>query len=158
MAGAAAYPRTEARWRKNPDGKRTLKEALAIGRRHELPVDDHAIVLGEPRHFPNGELAVYGVKTTAEVICVKDFVGPDERAYIRLNPAILDRDDAILAVLIHELHEIEKLIDAFAENGGRLTKRQLLSLIDPRIGTLHDEAWDRADQVVGSLIDQGTWP
>ena len=67
---------------------------------------------------------------------------------MRLNPAILASDDAIVAVVAHECHEVRRLFDAFARSGGRLMPATIHGLVDPAVGSLHSEAWDAADALV----------
>jgi hypothetical protein len=45
----------------------------------------------------------------------------DEKFVIRLSPEVLDSDDAIVAVLAHEVHEARALAAELGKSGGRLT-------------------------------------
>lgn len=62
---------------------------------------------------------------------------------VRISPDTLRSDDAIVATIAHEVHEITGLRAAFEANADHV-----YSLINPRTGTLHCEAWDVADELV----------
>lgn len=117
--------------------------------------------IGQAEEFREGELAKYmelrGLHDDM-VIPQHRLMTRDERYSILLNPSILTSDDAILAVLIHETHELEALEDHFAARSGRLSTRELRSLVDARVGKLHCEAWDEADRRVLALIEEDRWP
>lgn len=160
---AAAVPRSQSLWRANPDGTvRSLEEALDIGRRHGLEVDDDRLLwaVGAPADFQPGELATYArVRALSDRSVVRRdlLLTRRQRFRILLNPSILASDDAILAVLAHEAYEILEL-DAAFEPTGEMSGRELRSLIDTTVGTLHCEAWDEADRIVLALIEADEWP
>jgi hypothetical protein len=117
--------------------------------------------LGEAHDFRPGELAKYAELRSlspGQVVPRERFLTADGRYIIRLNPDIMLSDDAILAVLIHETHEIVALEAEFAANAERLSVEDLRSLIDTRVGKLHCEAWDAADRRVLALIEEERWP
>lgn len=161
--GAAAVPRSQGRWRPNPGGAiRSLDEALDIGRRHGVDVDDDRFlwVIGPALAFGPGELATYAqVRRLHDnyVVQRSRLVTRDGRYRVLLNPSILSSDDAILAVLAHEVFAITGLEEAFARTG-QLSGLEFRSLIDTRTGTLHCAAWDEADRLVLQLIEAKQWP
>jgi uncharacterized protein YgfB (UPF0149 family) len=64
-------------------------------------------------------------------------------------------DEALIAVIGHELYELNQLRRLCAERGGRLSAGELHGLIAPgATGNLHDEAWDEADRLVVELRRQ----
>ena len=72
---------------------------------------------------------------------------------ILINPDVLRSDEAIVAVVVHEVYELEELRRMFA-----LRKRQqmrgddYLGHIRPGDrGNLHDKAWEMADQAVWNM-------
>jgi hypothetical protein len=162
----AASPRVT--WRPNAEGAvRTLDEALAIGRRNGVDVDDPLLAWSIASRLPIDYYAMYGAsfRATASrtIVTWDDFtagrVGAEHRVVlVELHPAIFDSDDKILAVLAHEHHEITALHDAFAARGGRMTTAQLRALVEPSRGSLHSAAWDVADELVGRLQREGRWP
>lgn len=159
---AAAFPRSQDHWRKNPGAAiRRLDEALAIGSRHGVPVDDFLWFVERAERFGSGELATYALPRrftdTSSIRRAMFVTGQDERYRIRLNESILGSDDAILAVLIHETHEILGLDEAFGVTG-ESSGRAYFALVDTVVGTLHCDAWEAADRVVLSLIESERWP
>ena len=58
-------------------------------------------------------------------------------------------DEAIVAVIAHEMHELNELRRIFEESGGAISMQRLHNLINPGIArNLHDQAWDVADKLV----------
>ena len=53
-----------------------------------------------------------------------------------------------MAVLSHEMHELNTLRRLFVERGGSMLGRDLDRLINGRYGTLHLEAWRVAEDLV----------
>ncbi len=72
----------------------------------------------------------------------------DGKFAIKLNSNVLDSDDAIVAVLAHEVHETRALEAEFDANGGRLMAKRVHSLVNAETGTLHCAAWDYADDLL----------
>jgi hypothetical protein len=65
---------------------------------------------------------------------------------------VLDSDEHTLYVFAHEIHEIEALRRSFEEEGGGLSLRKIINLIDPEHdGVLHEEAVRYADNLVSNL-------
>lgn len=161
--GAAAEPRSQDRWRPNPRGaRRSLDEALDVGRRNDVDVDDERFLwaIGDAGGFAAGELATYAqVRHFRDEMIVhrSRLVTRGGRYRVLLNPSILASDDTILAVLVHEVHEIQGLDDAFGSQG-TLSGKEFRSLVDTRTGRLHCAAWDEADRRVLSLIEANKWP
>ncbi len=65
----------------------------------------------------------------------------------RIRPDIMSSDEAIVAVLAHELHELERLRPLLQQ--GESSIENFIELTRPgNPGNLHDEAWDVADELV----------
>ena len=63
--------------------------------------------------------------------------------------AIALSDEAIVALIAHEMHELNNLRILFEENGGVMPAGRLSNLISEGIaGNLHDQAWDVADNLI----------
>jgi hypothetical protein len=107
-----------------------------------------------------GALARYGpprgFASTRPTLRWEDFTSSRGQVVVHINPIVLDRDDAILAVMIHEVHEVAGLERELAH--GPITVTRFRSLVDAASGTLHVEAWDVADAYVEALIRRGDWP
>lgn len=57
-----------------------------------------------------------------------------------------------MAVIAHEMHELNSLRRLFEEAGGQMRAGRLANLIREGVpGNLHDQAWDVADQLVTQM-------
>src|SRR5580658_7833005 len=72
----------------------------------------------------------------------------DGRVGVTLCPSVLEQDDAIIAVVAHEVFEAGSLLVEFRKSGGRMPAWKLRSLVDPATGQLHCAAWDHADELL----------
>lgn len=71
---------------------------------------------------------------------------------MHIDETLFHSDEAIVAVIGHEMYELNLLRRLFEESGGAMTYRRLHYLISPGIkGNLHDQAWDVADRLVASM-------
>jgi hypothetical protein len=68
----------------------------------------------------------------------------------RFWPGILNKDEAIVAVFAHEMFELEQLRPLLQE--GKMTIDDFIAHTRPNNpGNLHDQAWDRADELVARM-------
>jgi hypothetical protein len=75
-----------------------------------------------------------------------------DQLLVRVAQPMFESDEAIVAILGHEMHELNNLRRLFEESGGAMTYRKLYYLINPGIkGNLHDQAWDVADALVAAM-------
>jgi hypothetical protein len=156
IRGYAQGPRLK--WAKNPDGSiRTVDEAIEIARKNgvEMP-DDILLRKVSGKFLPNNTYADYFRVTSndpGKIIRWEDFYNKDlDQLLVRVEQSMFESDEAIVAILGHELHELNILRRLFEESGGTMTYRQLHYLINPGIkGNLHDQAWDLADQLVYAM-------
>ena len=71
---------------------------------------------------------------------------------MRVDEAVFESDEAIVAILGHEMYELNNLRRIFNELRGQMTYRKPHGLINPGIkGNLHDHAWDVADDLVRKM-------
>jgi hypothetical protein len=147
-------------FRPNPGGPRTPAEAVALARSRGVEIGDD-VLIGLDRTLPANDLARYGNRVrSTEPVGWKDLTGsieppkPGVRTpywtaeaieekttvmVVRLRPDVLESDEAIVAALAHEMHEINFLRT-------RLSGREKISgaehhrLVDSEVGTLHLEA------------------
>ena len=153
--GAAQSPKT-LEWAKNPGGPRTLDEAIEIARSHGIDIPEDikfGIVRGR---WPEGRFAEYlqlGRQVNPnEMISWDRFYNQFEQIPVRVNPVVLESDEAIVAVFGHEMHELNSLRALFEANGGAMRAGELARLIQEGIPrNLHDEAWDVADRLVNAM-------
>jgi hypothetical protein len=154
VAGYAQYPRMYP-WFRNPDGAvRSLDEAVEIARAHgvEIP-DDILLKKVKGKMLPDNAYAQYfGRRGTdpKKMIRWEEFYDKDlDELVVRVSDSVFQSDEAIVAVLSHEMHELNELRRIFAESGGTLSMQRLHNLINPGIArNLHDQAWDVADKLV----------
>jgi hypothetical protein len=79
----------------------------------------------------------------------EQFYNRFEQVPVALSREVLNSDEAIVAVIAHEMHELNGLRKLFEANGGRLPAADLHRAITPGFkGNLHYEAWDIADELV----------
>ena len=74
---------------------------------------------------------------------------------MKVSKDILDSDEAIVAVMAHEMHELNGLRKIFQERE-TLPAEELGRLINPgHKGNLHDQAWDVADRLIATMRKGG---
>jgi hypothetical protein len=141
-------------WRPNPDGAiRTIDEACEIARRW-------GVVIPSDVQFWVDEYGDLDENTTAKTTTFKEFEGTfiDWSWFIHkktgkipflIRKDILESDEAIVAVIGHEVFELEKLRSIFA-NGATVEKWEAeTSPNNP--GNVHSQAWDYADDLVARM-------
>jgi hypothetical protein len=69
---------------------------------------------------------------------------------IRLRPDVLNSDEAIVAVLAHEMHEVNYLRKELA-GGKTLSEAAFKGLVNAESGTLHLAAWRKAIELVEEM-------
>ena len=72
---------------------------------------------------------------------------------VRLSDRIMTSDEAIVAVIAHEMHELNGIRAAFGAQGElTMTVAQFVRKVKPGHGVnLHDEAWSIADKIVQDM-------
>jgi hypothetical protein len=154
IVGHAQYP-GKFPWRPNPDGPRTIDEAVAIARKHgvNIPEDIQFAVSKTP--LPANRFAEYaqlGSKSPDQIITWEEFYNKFEKIPVRLSGEVLNSDEAIVAVMGHEMYELNSLRQLFEDAGGQMKAGRLRELIREGVhGNLHDRAWDEADRLVSKM-------
>lgn len=150
---AGQYPTRQ--WKDNPDGQtRTVAEAVEIAKKYGVVVpDDVEFHLDESDEL-NCDLTARGPrvdKPMGERVYWTDLVhDKTHKVPFRIWPAILKSDEAIVAVLSHEMHEILALRPHL--ESGEISIDDYVRHTEPgRPGNLHDEAWDVADRLVDMM-------
>jgi hypothetical protein len=142
-------------WRDNPAGQtRTIEEAIAIARDSgvDIPKDvsfwvDELGDLGPDRTAcgPRVDKADEAIVYWADL--VHDRTG---NVPFRLWEGILKSDEAIVAVLGHEMYELERLRPLL--KSGKTTIGEFIAMTCPgNPGNLHDRAWEFADRLVAQM-------
>jgi hypothetical protein len=107
-----------------------------------LPPDSYAQYMG--RDFLPGQRVSW-----------EQFYNRYDNIAVKVFKDILDSDEAIVAVIAHEMHELNGLRKIFAERQ-TLPVEELHRLINPGYkGNLHDQAWDVADAAVARMRGAG---
>ncbi|MCA1706195.1 MAG: hypothetical protein LC808_24185 [Actinobacteria bacterium] len=152
IGGYAHSPKLE--WLPNPGGEvRTVDEAVALARRHGVEIPDDIMFRAVPQKtLPKNAYAAYaqlGDKPAGTFIKWEQFYNRFEEIPVKLSADILSKDEAIVAVIAHEMHELNALRELFEANGGQLRVDVLHRAITPgHTGNLHFQAWDVADELV----------
>jgi len=154
--GTAQDPRTLP-WRANAGGARTLDAAIAFARARGIDIpDDVRFFVAPDGLLPTNAYAKYCEVNSHKSYSWEDFLGrPDRdgnrRVPIKVHASVLESDEAIVAVLAHELFEIQALRELFDDQQG-IEGITICRLICTGVkGNLHDRAWDRADELVTAL-------
>jgi hypothetical protein len=153
IAGYAHSP--QLTWAPNPGGEvRTVDEAVALARKLKVEIpDDIRFIAVNQKDLPKNAYAAYAQMgknfQAGDFIEWEQFYNRFEQIPVALSREVLSSDEAIVAVIAHEMHELNGLRKLFQANGGRLPAADLHRAITPGIkGNLHYEAWDIADKLV----------
>jgi hypothetical protein len=156
LAGTATFHQTEP-WSGPRSGTRTLygpTGALAFAKQHGIEIQDDVRFVVEPAFIPSNAWAVYfrlkNLMNVRNFIQWTDFY-TQGKIWVRIRPEVLMSDEAIVAVLGHEMHELNALRLLFARNNGVQRSQELYLLIDSAHGVLHHEAVAAGDALVLSL-------
>jgi hypothetical protein len=141
-------------WKNNPLGEiRSVEEAIEIARDHGVHIPAEVVFFLDELHWLDHQTTPRGpkvTKATGELVTWNDLVNNKGKVPFLLRPDILESDEAIVAVIAHEVHELqglEKLMDE-----GRLTIEEFGFQTSPaQKGSLHFQAWDVADQLVEAI-------
>ena len=153
MTIAGQHPRR--RWRANPDGLLlSIEEAVAIARQHGVDVpDDVEFFIDESDELDEQHTARSSrvSKPSGARMFRSDLVHPlTNKVPFRIWAGILLSDEAIVAVLAHEVHEVNSLRPLLQE--GILSIDDYIHHTEPgRPGNFHDQAWDVADRLVDKM-------
>ncbi|WP_159670792.1 hypothetical protein [Andreprevotia sp. IGB-42] len=161
VTGTAANPRM-APYAINADGLfRTPAEALDLARAHGvyipedinigfinkwMRVDADAEYFSQSKHYKPNDWIEWD-----------DFYHPGTgKIPVRVNAALLNSDEALVAHLSHEMYELNSLRDIFEANSGALRAKHLDQLIGPGwAGNLHEQAWDVSDKLIYIMRNGG---
>src|SRR5437762_2080512 len=141
---AGQSPRME--WKENLDGeKRTIDEEKAIAARFGVYIpNDVEVFEDEDGDLPEDTMArgPRVTKLAGSTVSWSDLLNRlTGKVPFLLRPAILKSDEAIVAVLGHEMYELAALREIL--NEGKTTIEHYIAHTCPdNLGNLHDQAWD----------------
>ena len=146
-------------WRENPDGvSRTIEEAILIARKYGVQIPDDVAFFVDELGELNQNITARGPrvdKLVGEKVHWSDLVHDKTgKVPFRIWAGILKSDEAIVAVISHELYELEMLRPFLQE--GSLSIDDYIAHTEPRrAGNDHDRAWDHADEMVDRMRGVG---
>jgi hypothetical protein len=147
---AGQFPRRQ--WRNNPDGQnRTVAEAVQIAKKSGVMIPEDIEFLVDESGELNAEITARGPRVDKPMgtpVYWSDLVHDrTRRVPFRLWRGILESDEAIVAVIAHEMYEIRAL-RPYLETGEITIDDYVMHTEPGRPGNLHDMAWDEADRLV----------
>jgi hypothetical protein len=153
MAGRPLAPVHETEpWNLNPEGPRSIEEAVALARAHGIAIPDDIRFDIVEEFVPEGAHAAYaqlGKQAGTALIRWEQFYNRFGKIPVHLRQSVLASDEAIIAVFAHEVHELTNLRRLFDDHGGFLTAGALSNLISPAVhGNLHYKAVQIGDALV----------
>jgi hypothetical protein len=141
-------------WQDNADGAiRSVSEAVEIARAHGVDIPDIAAFFVDELNLLDENTTARGPKVTKAsggAVVLDDLLNKFGQVPFILRPDILKSDEAIVAVIAHEMHELNGLLPLLRQ--GQVTIEQFdahTSATNP--GNLHYEAWDVADELVQQM-------
>ena len=154
-------------WGRRPAGPFAFEEAIAFARQHLAAanepgledVPDYVHLVINDDNVPEDAYASYlwlgELSGDAEVRWEDRLHDRTGKLPVRIRACVLESDEAVVAVIAHELYEIVHLRAAFADSGGMLTAQQ----VDEHIscdcpGNLHYQAVAFGDRLVRTMRGQ----
>jgi hypothetical protein len=152
LFGTACDTKTAHLWKKNAGGLiRQESEVCDVARALGVDVPDDVLFWSDPDLFkrkPPTYASYGGFVSTAERIEWAQFYGTKGKIPVRIRPDVLESDIAILAIVAHEVYELNALRKLFEERE-TMSGAELARLISvTREKNLHWLAWEDADRRV----------
>jgi RHS repeat-associated protein len=149
IRGRAQSP--SMKWAPNAGGARQIDDVAAIARKRGVSVPDDVVFFVDDALPANVDAQYFRWNSGQGNVLWKDFYNMHGKIPVRIKSSVLASDEAIVAVLGHEMHELNNLRTLFKARG-KMTPQELEALIGVgRRGNLHDEAWDVADELVRQM-------
>jgi hypothetical protein len=139
-------------WRDNPGGQiRTIEEAMQLAEQYGVVIPNDIEFHVDESGELNSDVTARGPrvdKPTGKPVYWSDLVHDrTHKVPFRIWAGILKSDEAIVAVIAHEMYEIRGL-RSYLESGEITIDDYVMHTEPGRIGNLHDQAWDEADRLV----------
>jgi len=158
VRGLAQAPKTYP-WTKNPEGVvRTAADVRRIAGEHgvEIPHDIEIFAV-QAKWLPPDSYAQYMGRDflPGKRVSWEEFYNKYDNIAVKISKDILDSDEAIVAVMAHEMHELNGLRKVFTARE-TIAVEELGRMINPgHKGNLHDQAWSVADTLVAAMRARG---
>jgi hypothetical protein len=121
------------KWTKNADGAvRSIDQAIEIARQNGVEIEDDILLRKVSGKFlPEQTHAEYfraRLSDPSQSVRWNDFFSKElDLLLVRVEQSVFESDEAIVAVLGHEMHELNSLRRLFEQSDGTMTYRQLHS-------------------------------
>lgn len=144
-------------WNPNRHGAiRSLAEAVEIAKAHGVFVPEYVMFFVDELDWLDERTTARGPKITkaaGDVVVWEDMLNRFGKVPFVIRRDIMESDEAIVAVICHELHELQRLMPLLHE--GQLTIEEFGIHTSPDVAdNFHSEAWDVADQLVETMRKQ----
>lgn len=141
-------------WNPNADATiRSVDEAVEIARAHGVAIPECAAFFVDELGSLDVHTTACGPKVTKAaggIVVLADLLNKFGQVPFIIRRDILESDEAIVAVIAHEMHEFNELLPLLRQ--GQLTIEQFGGHTSPtNSGNLHYEAWDIADKLVEEM-------
>jgi len=158
ITGAGQYPKSRP-WKVNPHGTRSVEQAIELLQKWGVTVPDDVLIVSDDEYSiddPHVDACYFNWRGDASMdVRWAQFFTSKGQIPVRVKREVFGSDEAILAVLAHELFEVQALRELFAASAGIMTATRLYGLVERGIvGNLHDQAWELADQLVDAMRRQ----
>jgi hypothetical protein len=149
VSGTAQNPRTLP-WAPNGDGPRAAAEAVELARRWGILIHEDIAFHFRDDVVPEGAYAVYNTFDSDKRYRWSDFYAKG-RINVKIRCSVLQSDEAIVAVIAHEMFELNALRMLF-EQRETIPGMEIIRLVRTDVPrNLHDRAWDAADELVRAM-------
>jgi hypothetical protein len=159
------------RWKRNKGGlKRTIEQAVAIAGKHgvDVPADveffeaEPGALEGGLEWFFSGQRfeTARGPRVTEHEdgrVYWQDHHNKNGKVPFQIHPDVLTSDEAIVAVIQHEMHELSLLREVFTESQSDSMDGTDYGLqtSEGRDANFHDLAWSEADEIILRMRRRG---
>ncbi|MCY2992221.1 MAG: hypothetical protein NTY19_30715 [Planctomycetota bacterium] len=128
-------------------------EAVEIAKAHGVVVPEYAAFFVDELGWLDEHTTARGPKVTKApggIVVWEDLLNKFGQVPFIIRREILESDEAVVAVMAHEMHELNGLLPLLRR--GQLTIEHFEGYTSPtNPGNLHSEAWDVADKLVEKM-------
>lgn len=144
-------------WNRNPDGAiRSITEAVEIAKARGVVIPEYVAFFLDELCWLDEHTTARGPKITkaaGSIVVWEDLLNRFGKVPFIVRRDIMESDEAIVAVIAHEVHELQGLMPLLCHGG--ITIEEFGAHTSPtNPGNLHFEAWDVADEIVEEMRRQ----